>query len=155
MQKIFGEIRRIGGWGNESSMRPPVTGKSCSVFVSCVTCRACEAVRVCYPPGRGLAAISCPTPAAAPPPAPAAASPPVAGSVSRWCPGGSPLVSRRCPVQIESQIYPQFHSQILRIENEIRIETENEIDSEVQNEIEVDIQIKSEIQIQIDIGNVI
>ena len=34
----------IGGWGNEAFMVPP-TGKSCSVFVSCVTCvRSCARV---------------------------------------------------------------------------------------------------------------
>ena len=102
----------------------------------CVTCRACEAVSVCYPPARGLAAIPCPPALAA---AAAAPSPAVAGMVSRWylsgvrcpvsrrCPAGVPLVSRWCPPGV------------------LKHEIDFEIDFDIENEIEYDNAIEIEI----------
>ncbi len=55
----------------------PETGKSCSVFVSCLTCvRSCARVILISWPLRLPAAPQ---------------------QVSRWCPGGAPGVSRLCP----------------------------------------------------------
>ena len=62
----------MGDWGSEHIMGSPI-GKSCSDFVSCVTCIA--KLRATYVEYRGLAPDSCPPP----PPAPAVA--PVASRV--------------------------------------------------------------------------
>ena len=109
----FGRFRRpgpefeIGGWGSEFLYGSPLTGKSCSVFVSCVTCvRSCARVLPgSWPLIRARVLLSSSPPLLA---SPWPRGPAVSRLVSRWCPGGVPVVSRWCPsgVRVVSQWCP-------------------------------------------------